>query len=118
MLLVGCFSWTVANDLENIDDKLEDIQEMTKLLQKAEAELEEELQRDMKEGATSKRFSRKKVTVVSRAMAERNALYRKAKKLFEEQANKNLDGIFENDLDEMISAEIRSSKKHSNLFPG
>ena len=54
----------------------------------------------------------------SRAMAERNALYRKAKKLFEEQANKNLDGIFENDVDEMVSAEIRSSKKHSNLFPG
>ena len=54
----------------------------------------------------------------SRAMAERNNLYRKAKKLFEEQANKNLDGIFENDVDEMVSAEIRSSKKHSNLFPG
>ena len=37
---------------------------MTKLLQKAEAELEKELQNDMKDGATSNRFSRKKVTVV------------------------------------------------------
>ena len=55
---------TITDFHIQILDKLEDIQEMTKLLQKAEAELEEELQRDMKDGATSKRFSRKKVTVV------------------------------------------------------
>ena len=37
---------------------------MKTLLRKAEAELEEELQNDMKDRATSQRFSRKKVTVV------------------------------------------------------
>ena len=47
-------------------------------------------------------------------MAERNALYRKAKSLIKEQSDKN-DAV----LDEIVSAEIRSSKKHShNLFPG
>ena len=47
-------------------------------------------------------------------MAERNALYRKAKSLMEEQNNKN-----DANLDELVSAEIRSSKKRSNnFFPG
>ena len=45
-------------------DKIEEIEEMTKLLQRAEMELEAELKHDMENGATSQKFSRKKVTVV------------------------------------------------------
>ena len=47
-------------------------------------------------------------------MAERNALYRKAKGLLQEQNNNN-----DAEIDELISFEMRSSKKKShNLFPG
>ena len=47
-------------------------------------------------------------------MAERNALYRKAKSLLEGQNDKN-----DATIDELISVEMRSSKKKShNLFPG
>ena len=47
-------------------------------------------------------------------MAKRNALYRKAKSLLEEQNDKN-----DATIDELISVEMRSSKKKShNLFPG
>ena len=45
-------------------DKIEELEEMTKLLQRAEMELEAELKHDMENGATSQKFSRKKVTVV------------------------------------------------------
>ena len=44
--------------------KVEDIEEMTELLARAEMEIEEELRKEMENGATSKRYPRKKVTVV------------------------------------------------------
>ena len=41
-----------------------DVDKITNLLERAEAELDEELMKATEDGATSRRFSRKKVTVV------------------------------------------------------
>lgn len=50
-------------------------------------------------------------------MAERNALYRKAKSLLQEKNKKN-----DAEVDELISVEMRrskqSKKRSQNLFPG
>ena len=54
----------VGDVVEDVVDIVEDVEEMIKLLERAELEIEDELKKEMENGATSKRYPRKKVTVV------------------------------------------------------
>merc|ERR1719232_84005 len=74
------------------------------LLDRAEAELEKDLFRRTLNGATSPRLNRKKVTLMSRAISRRNAIFAKSMSLLMS------DGVEKDQARQIVRAALKERK--------
>merc|ERR1711963_892201 len=79
---------------------------MEKVMQDARKEMIEELKEKTKDGATSRRFARKKFTEFSLAMEDRNKLFNKVHGLLVKE------GLSHEEARKLVKVELRKNKRH------
>jgi len=88
---------------------LEEVHDLDRLLERAEEELDKDLFERTMNGAGSPRFSRKKVTDVSRAISQRNALFSKSMSLLLS------DGVEETQARQMVRDALKDRQRRQKV---